>query len=743
MKHSITLLIFCLITTFNYAQNPKPNLDFETLDNEKAQGWNDFGQGDYTIKYNNEDAQNGNVSASIESINEEAQFRAIGFDIPATFGGKKIKLTGYIKTENVDGGWAGLWMRIDPNVAFDNMQSRGITGTTDWTKYEIELDLNNSAKTVVVGGILIGTGKIWVDNLNITIDGKTLENAPERELSPAQKDTAFDDGSKITTADLNKTSTENLELLGKLWGFLKYHHPAVGKGDYNWDYELFRMLPNYTNAKDPKSRDQVLMNWISSYSEVPKCDNCKTTDPDAFLKPDLKWINDSNMSSELKAKLHYIQQNRHQGNHYYVGLYPGVGNPEFKNENSYSSMTYPDAGFRLLALYRYWNIIHYYFPYKHLIDVNWNSNLKAYIPDFINAKDELTYEKVMTKLIGDVKDTHANLWGGNDKFQKEKGYFYPPIHVRFVEDQLTIIDYYNPEDANKLGLNIGDVITHIDGKSIPKIINEVKDYYPASNQPTRLRDIGFDILRSQDSSSTITVKRNTKTFEKTLELKNQDKVKGYYRWYRRDKEGNSFKMLDNNIGYITLKNIKNEDVPKIKEQFKNTKGIIIDIRNYPSAFMPFQLGSYFVSKNTAFVKFTSGNINNPGEFTFGNNLEIPSQGDTYQGKVVVLIDEISQSQAEYTTMAFRAGNNTTVIGSTTAGADGNVSRIPLPGGMRTMISGIGVYYPDGTETQRIGIVPDIKVKPTLKGIKDGRDELMEKAIEVISTEIRHHQKIKD
>jgi C-terminal processing protease CtpA/Prc len=159
--------------------------------------------------------------------------------------------------------------------------------------------------------------------------------------------------------------------------------------------------------------------------------------------------------------------------------------------------------------------------------------------------------------------------------------------------------------------------------------------------------------------------------------------------------------------------------------------------------MPFQLGSYFVSKNTAFVKFTSGNINNPGEFTFGNNLEIPSQGDTYQGKVVVLIDEISQSQAEYTTMAFRAGNNTTVIGSTTAGADGNVSRIPLPGGMRTMISGIGVYYPDGTETQRIGIVPDIEIKPTLKGIKDGRDELMEKAIEVISTEIRHHQKIKD
>jgi C-terminal processing protease CtpA/Prc len=56
-----------------------------------------------------------------------------------------------------------------------------------------------------------------------------------------------------------------------------------------------------------------------------------------------------------------------------------------------------------------------------------------------------------------------------------------------------------------------------------------------------------------------------------------------------------------------------------------------------------------------------------------------------------LIDEVSVSQAEYTSMAFRAAPNATVVGSTTAGADGNVSPIPLPGGLRSMISGIGVF----------------------------------------------------
>jgi C-terminal processing protease CtpA/Prc len=740
----LQVIFLLLITCAGLFAQKEANLDFEILENNEAKDWSAFGDGNHKISFDANTSQNGSVSGTIESTGATSKFKALAYNIPADFGGKKIKLSGYIKTENVEGGWAGLWMRIDPQIAFDNMKSRGIKGTTDWKKYEIELDYNSSAKTVVVGGLLVGTGKIWIDNLKVTVDGKSLDKAPEKELTKAQKDTEFDKGSNITFNSLDKKQIENLELLGRIWGFLKYYHPNIGTGNYNWDYELFRVLPTYQKATTNTERDNVLLSWIDSYGKIEPCKKCKQVSEDAFLKPDLKWISAGHISKSLSQKLQYIQKNRHQGEHYYVGTMPGVGNPEFKNENSYADMPYPDEGFRLLSVYRYWNMINYFFPYKHLMDKNWNTTLSEYIPKFLNAKNELDYELAAIKMIGDIKDTHANLWGGNNKIQEQRGNYYAPFHVKFVENQLVVDDLFDDEKSKTSGLQIGDIITHINGKSVDNIVQEANSLYPASNQPTRLRDISFNILRSKDSSMSLKVSSSGRSIDKTIDLYLSKDIEGYYTWYKKRTE-RSFKKLNNDIGYITLQNITKEDINSLKDEFKGTKGIIVDIRNYPSEFVPFTLGNYLNKNRAPFVKFTQVNPDHPGEFVFRDGHKVGiSRGWTYKGeKVIVLVNEISQSQAEYTAMAFKAGDRTTIIGSTTAGADGNVSSISLPGGMRTAISGIGVYYPDGTETQRVGIVPDIEVKPTIEGIKDGRDELMEKAIELIQKSIRSSNSIKD
>lgn len=735
---NLSAIVFCILSLAGYSQSSeieKLNLNFEQTQKGSPTRWEAFGSNNYKIYSDSSHVKNGKYSVVIENPGNGSDFKAIAINLPDNYKGKFIRLSGYIKTENVTDGYAGLWMRIDPQVGFDNMNGKGVKGTTDWKQYEITLPLHpEKTENIVVGGMLVGKGKMWLDHLQVSIDGKDLGDKNieihTRELLPAEKDKEFDKGSNIVFPDLNHETTDNLELLGKIWGFLKYHHPEIAKGNYNWDYELFRYLPAYLAVKSNEQRDQMLITWIEKYGEAPPCKKCKPTAENVVLKPDLSWISSSGLSMPLQSLLTEIYTNRNQGKNYYIALHPNVLNPDFTNESSYPDMPYPDQGFRLLSLYRYWNMIEYFFPNKHLTDKKWNTVLREYIPEFLNAKSELEYELAAVQLIAEINDTHANLWGGGDKISELKGKYYAPFKAEFIENKLVVTDFYNPELSGNDPLRVGNIITHINEKSVESIVDSLRSYYPSSNEASMLRDISEDLLRSSKNTIRLKYVSENQTKEQDVTLYEPGQLNKYH-WYKVNKDEKCFKLLDGNIGYITLGNITPEDIPEIKKTFKPTKGIIIDIRNYPSTFVPFALGSYFVSESTDFVKFTCGNPDNPGEFVFREGAKITSDKNKYKGKLVILVNEKSQSQAEYTAMAFRSVKNSLIVGSTTAGADGNVSTIVLPGGLTTMISGIGVYYPDGTETQRVGIVPDVTVKPTINGIKEGRDEVLQKAIEII------------
>ena len=732
---TILIYIFTFFMIGCHAQtDQKFNFGFEKQSSPQmlSDGW--FKWGNYILSIDTLSSL-GRKSGKITST-ESGQFGSIAYNIPANYSGTVIELKGYMKIENVEGGFAGLLLRVDGNgspLAFNNMQDQNVSGTKNWQQYSIKLAYPTGAENIYVAGILTGKGEAWFDDFELFIDGKNVQtlNESEKPVFKAHLDKEFDNGSKVEFPELTPVIVNNLALLGRIWGFLKYHHPEIAKGNYNWDYELFRILSSYLNEPNEIKREELLLQWINKIGKTDECKTCKPTSGDAFLKPDLEWI-DCIKNESLRDKLQYIYKNRSEGTHFYIKMAPGVGNPVFENENAYANMPDPDAGYRILALMRYWNMINYFFPYKHLIDKDWNDVLKEYIPVFINAQNELEYEQAAIRIIGDIQDTHANLQGGNNKIEEWKGSYFAPVHLQFIEGKLVVTDYYNPELKTETGLEIGDVISKIDGKPIEEIVADMSKYYPASNEAVRLRNMSADMLRSQKNEREIEFIQNGTLKTKKIKLYPRNELR-IYRWYRIDNQ-KSYSLLDNNIGYITLRTIKDEDIPVIKQEFENTKGIIMDIRNYPSTFVPFKLGSFFVSNPSPFVKFTTGNIHNPGEFIFSKQLQIPPAEKTYKGKLVVLVNELSQSQAEYTAMAFRAGANTTIIGSTTAGADGNVSTIMLPGGLRTMISGIGVYYPDGRETQRIGIIPDIEVKPTINGIKNGKDELVEKAVEFILSE---------
>ena len=389
---------------------------------------------------------------------------------------------------------------------------------------------------------------------------------------------------------------------------------------------------------------------------------------------------------------------------------------------------YDDSGMRLLALFRYWNMIEYFYPYKYLTDKNWNFVLGEFIPVLLDGNKEIDYKLALLQLIAHVNDTHANIW--SDKTLNEwKGVYMAPYGVLFIEDKAVIAHILNNDLAQSSELKIGDIITNINGKPVEKFVEERKPYSPASNTPAQLSNIAWDLLRTKTDKISLQIIRNSKPQNFDVACFPIEKI------FTQDAPKSSHRLFSSDIGYLWFGTLRSDSLSVIMEKFKNTKGIILDIRNYPQdVSIIATLSNYLMPQPAEFVKFTKGSIEQPGRFTFTAPLKVGNNNDqNYKGKVVILVNEQTVNRAEYFTMAFQTVPQTTVIGGITAASvfDDKVSDIMLPGNVRTWITGIGVYYTDGRETQRVGIALDMEVKPTIKGINEGRDELLEKAMEIV------------
>ncbi len=649
------------------------------------------------------------------------EFSGIARTFPAPPAVQKIELRGWLRTENVD-GFAALWLREDSAahqvLAIDSLQRRNIGGTRDWAEYTISVPAKPDTGQILLGFLIHGTGRAWVSDLRLFADGQLIWEMQKSAKAPIELDHEFDGGSKIAFTQLTNIQVQNLALLGKVWGFLKYHHPLIAAGKRHWDYDLFRIMPAILAAPDLAAADAALAKWIAGLGEIEECRTCATLkETDIQLRSEIAWIGSAALGPDLSRLLRAAYRNRPaDGSQFYVSQTP-VKNPAFGHELPYANLRLPDPGFQLLALYRFWNIIEYWYPYRNLIGEDWDGVLEEFIPKIALAQTPGEYQLALMALIARVHDTHANLWSSLD-VRPPVGACHIPVAVRFVEGQAVAT-------SPAPGLDRGDIVERLDGTPIPELIRQWEPYYAASNEPTILRDIGRYVTRGECGDTSLQIRRNGKTLDVTVQRVPGRIPDGFA---THDTPGDTFRLLSDDVAYLKLSSVKSAECASYIERAAHTKGLIVDIRNYPSQFVVFTLGNLLVDRPTPFVISTSADLANPGAFHFETPDVLTPDRPHYAGKVVILVDEITQSQAEYTAMAFRSSPQAWVIGSTTAGADGNVSPIPLPGGLRTMISGLGIFYPDKRATQRAGIVPDQEVKPTIADIREGRDEVLEAAI---------------
>jgi C-terminal processing protease CtpA/Prc len=660
--------------------------------------------------------------------------------LPMTFSGQTIELRGFLRTQEVS-RFAGLWMREDADsgvAAFDNMWRRKLAGTTGWTEYTITLPLVPEARSLVFGALLEGTGTVWVDDLQLLVDGRPIWEAPRREISHTaiDEDHEFDGGSGIRVTSLSRAQVENLTMLGRVWGLLKYHHPVINSGERHWDYELFRVLPAVLAAPNLRVADEVMLSWIDKLGPVEACNSCGPVESadDLYMAPDIGWISDERLlGRSLSERLRSIARSHIPARQFYVALVPGVGNPRFAHELPYDAFKIPDPGFQLLALYRFWNIIEYWYPYRDVIGEDWTRVLGEFIPRLMLARERDAYEREMLALLARVHDGHIQLLQSpSEGVQPPTGSCQVPVIIRYIEAQPVVTAYSN-ERRDRGGFQLGDVILGVDDVPVGRLFRSWAPYYPASNESTRMAQMARALTRGVCGRFIARVLRAGTAVRVSAKRVRPDKV-DVEAGAHDDLPCETFRLLTPQVGYLKLSSVSAAKVADYIKAAMGTKGLIIDVRNYPSDYVVYALGGHFVDKETKFVRITHADLSDPGAFFWTDPDTIQPLEPHYAGKVVVLVDEDSISQSEYTAMALRVSPRAIVLGSTTGGADGNVSPFSLPGGLKTQISGIGVFYPDRKPTQRVGIVPDVVVRPTVAGIRAGRDEVLDAAVDHILRE---------
>ena len=647
--------LFCSIGQISSltAQESEFNLGLDRVSKDAVlpEGWKKIGFHKVTIQANSENDKDKFVTIESRSA---SPFGVIQYHFPIENAGKRITMSANVKVNQLsDSGKAAIgiaFFKGSQRIAlFANTE---IEKNDNWKQYSVSAIPPPDADRFAITGAVMGGGVASFNNFQVaTFRGASKElNGNWEGLFPAVADDEFDAGSKIETLPTDAETVAALDLLGRVWGFVKYHHPTIADGKKNWDYELLRFLPGFLAAK-PESREELLLKWVNDLGEFDVVDSNPMASADVKLEPDLKWF-ESIQSTELVKKLNQIQKANRGESHYYVA-FKRVGNPIFLEE-SYEQFRYPDAGFRLLALYRHWNMVQYYFPYRELTDKNWNQVLTEMIPRFANAKDALEYQRAAMELISCVQDTHAQLYGPDEIVSKFHGIRQVPIKVRFIENELVVTDLLSLDDSEKVKLEVGDVVTSIDGMSVADWIADRGRYHWASNKPTKLRNIANAILRTNNQQLSLGIKNGKATKSVTLETIKR----GSYGKLVSEKNNarKPWETLEGKIAYLYPGSLQPDDVKTrtVRGNLRDKDALVIDLRGYPSQFIVFTIGNRLMPEATQFVKLSKAIAKTPGAFAMMDYLPLGRKNrNAFRGKIAILIDERTQSQAEYTAMAMR------------------------------------------------------------------------------------------
>ena len=515
---------------------------------------------------------------------------------------------------------------------------------------------------------------------------------------------------------LEQHQINRLSLLAKTWSAGKNFHS--GSCQINWDQSLLETIDMVVNASDKNAFNHSLNTMLDGLGTNAISNQSIPQTPTEISQPiDYSWTNDDELNAATQNRIKTLITTFRPRNNCHV-LNGQVNQGDYSTDNRYAHILTPNKEQRLLAVFRFWNIINMYFPYKNLIDQPWDDVLDTYIPLIYDADDQVEYQRLMRRFTSAIQDSHA--FFTSQTFNNSFATAHLPFRIKTAEGQAIIYKKL----ADQTSMNIGDKVLSINGVSVKTLQQQNFLFNAASNPATLVRNSDYFYNIGEPGTAQLTlVNANNETYNITsnygafpVELYQPSTIS----WTHMDQSKCS-------IGYVNMGQLETFEIAGMMQAFNNKDAIIFDLRNYPNGTL-WTLVNYLYRNPVQVARFAQPDFTYPGAYQWLETNIGQGTSNPYDGRLIILFNEETQSQAEYTVMGLEQHPNAVKIGSQTAAADGNITTVELPGRININCTGLGVYYPDNRPTQRIGIIPDLFVRPTIQGIVEGRDEVLETAL---------------
>ncbi|MGD2086526.1 MAG: S41 family peptidase [Candidatus Aminicenantes bacterium] len=597
--------------------------------------------------------------------------------------GKTIKLKAAVK---VGKGMGQLWLRVDRTGKevgfFDDMDEKPIQ-SNQWNYYEISGPVAKDAEKVYYGCLLREAGQLWVDDFQLYIKAEGEENQ-DQWVPIIIKNPGFEE-------DKEGSAPKGWIAQSDRYGFTVTAETAV-KGSRSVTITSSALpLCQPLFAEKPRIGETIAKELGCGLSCVMPI-ALYGTETHTFPQPAAKEL--KRLETAIKKELSQERDSK--------------ADPRIK---------------RLAGIVITWNVLQHFYPYFHDSKTDWNAALTEALTSAYQDNSQLDFLETLNKMMAHLKDGQAGAYLPGNTARM----YLPPINWDWIHGQLVITDVY---DNNLEALHAGDVIVEV-GELKANEALEIKERTISAATKGWLRfRAREELLRGKEKSKIhLKIKRDKPNIFYNETVSRSAFSPKYYGYVEKQKKQSG--EIEPGIYYLNLDLTPMPEINRLMPELQKVKSIICDLRGSPK-------GSHLLIGHLVKEKITSQEMWVP-QVIYPDYEKVTYKKMKWQveplepfltAKMIFIADSRTIDYGESILSFVRQYKLGTIVGQPTAGTTGSTNSFYLFGKYLIRWTGMKVVNHDGSPHHGVGIIPHVPVERTLKGVKEGRDELLEKAIEI-------------